>query len=400
MIAYLVNQYPQSSQSFIRREILAVEKLAGEPVERFSVRRWDQQLADENDRAEQAKTRVVLDAGGGGLLGATLKTLFARPAPFFSALALALKVGRRSHRGPLYHLIYLAEACVLLDWLRAKNVTHVHAHFGTNSTTVAMLARALGGPRYSFTVHGPEEFDAPEFLSLGEKVRRCDFAVVISEYGRSQLCRWSDVRDWDKIKVIRCGLDGQFLDAPTTPPPDAPRLVCVGRLGEQKGHLVLIEAAARLAREGVTFELNLIGDGPLRGAIESAISNHDLRDRVKLLGWKSNAEVADAIRDSRALVLPSFAEGLPVVFMESLALERPVITTYIAGTPELVQPGVSGWLVPASNIDLLAAAMKEALTLPPRRLHEMGRAGAEVVRRNHTAATEAARLLELFRRAG
>ena len=398
MIAYLVNQYPQSSQSFIRREILAVEKLAGSRVERFSVRRWDQQLVDENDRAEQAKTRVVLDVGAAGLLAAALKTLFTRPGRFFSALSLAWKIGKRSHRGRLYHLIYLAEACVLLGWLREKNVTHLHAHFGTNSTTVAMLARVLGGPRYSFTVHGPEEFDAPQFLSLGEKVRRADFAVVISEYGRSQLCRWSDVRDWDKIKVIHCGLDAQFLDGPKTAPPDAPRLVCVGRLGEQKGHLVLMEAAAKLARDGVSFELNLIGDGPLRGAIESAIAANKLGDRVKLLGWKSNAEVADAIRESRALVLPSFAEGLPVVFMESLALERPVITTYIAGTPELVQPGVSGWLVPASNVDLLATAMREALNLPPHRLHEMGKAGAEIVRRNHIAATEAGKLLELFRR--
>ncbi|HYO11374.1 MAG TPA: glycosyltransferase [Tepidisphaeraceae bacterium] len=398
MIAYLINQYPQSSQSFIRREILAVEKLRGRAVERFSVRRWNVQLVDEGDRAEQARTRVVLDAGGLGLLSATLKALFTRPAKFFSALRLALKVGRRSHRGPLYHLVYLAEACVLLGWLRERGVTHVHAHFGTNSTTVAMLVRALGGPRYSFTVHGPEEFDAPEFLALGEKVRRSDFAVVISEYGKSQLCRWSDVRDWDKIKVVHCGLDGQFLDVAKVPPPAAPRLVCVGRLGEQKGQLVLMEAAAKLARDGVEFELNLIGDGPMRPAIEATIAMHNLGGRVKLLGWKSNAEVAAEVQRSRALVLPSFAEGLPVVFMESLALERPVITTYIAGTPELVQHGVSGWLVPASSVDALAAAMREALATDPARLHEMGRAGAEIVRRNHTATTEAAKLLELFER--
>lgn len=398
MIAYLINQYPQSSQSFIRREILAVEKLRGRAVERFSVRRWNVQLVDEGDRAEQARTRVVLDAGGLGLLSATLKALFTRPAKFFSALRLALKVGRRSHRGPLYHLVYLAEACVLLGWLRERGVTHVHAHFGTNSTTVAMLVRALGGPRYSFTVHGPEEFDAPEFLALGEKVRRSDFAVVISEYGKSQLCRWSDVRDWDKIKVVHCGLDGQFLDVAKVPPPAAPRLVCVGRLGEQKGQLVLMEAAAKLARDGVEFELNLIGDGPMRPAIEATIAMHNLGGRVKLLGWKSNAEVAAEVQRSRALVLPSFAEGLPVVFMESLALERPVITTYIAGTPELVQHGVSGWLVPASSVDALAAAMREALAADPARLHEMGRAGAEIVRRNHTATTEAAKLLELFER--
>jgi len=308
-------------------------------------------------------------------------------------------MSRRSPRPWPYHLIYLAEAAWLCRQLRVAGVDHLHAHFGTNAAEVALLARELGGPPYSFTVHGPEEFDAPEFLSLGEKVRRSAFAVAISEYGRSQLCRWSDMSDWDKIKVVRCGLDGQFLDVAGTPPPAAPRLVCVGRLGSQKGQLVLIEAAAQLKRDGVEFKLNLIGDGPMRPAIEAAITKHGLGDRVKLLGWKSNADVAKEIQNSRVLVLPSFAEGLPVVFMESLALERPVITTFIAGTPELVQPGVSGWLVPASNVEQLASAMKEALTIPPERLHEMGKAGGEIVRRNHTAATEAAKLLQLFKQA-
>src|SRR5207247_5590644 len=94
----------------------------------------------------------------------------------------------------------------------------------------------------------------------------------ISNYTRSQAYLWSQPRDWDKIKVIHCGLDAQFLHAPKTPPPAAPRLVCVGRFGAQKGNLVLIEAAGRLAKDGVDFELTLIGDGPLRGEIESAIA--------------------------------------------------------------------------------------------------------------------------------
>jgi glycosyltransferase involved in cell wall biosynthesis len=394
-VAYLINQYPQASQSFIRREILALEKL-GQPIERFTIRRWNTQLVDEGDRAEQAKTRVVLDVGATGLLRAMIRTLVRHPVRFFSTLLYAIQIGWRSVRGVPLHVVYFAEACVLLEWFEQRDIRHVHAHFGTNSTTVAMFVRMLGGPPYSFTLHGPEEWDSPEFLRIGDKIRRAAFCVVISDFGRSQAYRWARRGDWGKVHVIHCGVDEQFLSAAKSPPPAEPRLVCVGRFGETKGQLVLIEAAAQLAAEGVNFELILIGDGPLRGDIEAAIARHGLGDKVKLMGWQSNQVVLDTLRNSRALVLPSFAEGLPVVFMESLALGRPVITTYIAGTPELVQNGISGWLVPASTVAPLADAIRQALQMPVERLWEMGQAGGRIVEQNHNATTEARKLLELF----
>jgi colanic acid/amylovoran biosynthesis glycosyltransferase len=402
-IAYLINQYPQPSQTFIRREIAALESL-GVTVERFTVRRWSGQLVDPRDVAERDRTTTILDAGPLGLLGATLATMFTRPARFFRAMSLAIRTGRRSPRGLPYHAIYLAEACVLLRRLgshagRGDPVRHLHAHFGTNSATVAMLCAALGGPRYSFTTHGPEEFDSPVALALGEKVRHAAFAIAISDFGRSQLMRWSDLRDWDKLHVVRCTVDSSLLDGTIMPPPDEPRLVCVARLGEQKGHQVLLDAAARLARQGVPFQLTLIGDGELRPAIEETIRRHDLSRHVRLAGWMSNDAVRDEIVRSRAMVLPSFAEGLPVVFMESLALGRPVITTWIAGTPELVQNGKTGWLVPPGAVDELADAMRAALTGPAEQLHQMGVAGREIVRKRHHGATEAAKLLELIRAA-
>src|SRR5205085_2003157 len=113
------------------------------------------------------------------LLFALLAALFTRPASFFRALRLTLRCARRGDRGLLYHLIYLAEACVLRKWFAQSRIDHVHAHFGTNSTTVALLVRALGGPDYSFTCHGPEEFDKPESLSLGLKIRHAAFVVAV-----------------------------------------------------------------------------------------------------------------------------------------------------------------------------------------------------------------------------
>jgi colanic acid/amylovoran biosynthesis glycosyltransferase len=394
-VAYLVNQYPQPSHTFIRREIAALESL-GVTVQRFTVRQWDQKLVDPRDQEEQRKARVILHAGAIGLFNATLHTLFTRPTRLFRTWALACRTGWRSHAGLAKHLVYVAEACVLRRWLADAGIRHVHAHFGTNSTAVAMLCRELGGPPYSFTMHGPDEWDRPQALAIGEKIARSRFAVVISHFGKSQAQRWVDHAHWEKIRIVRCGIDDTFLAAAKTPPPLAARLVCVGRLGQAKGHLALVEAAAKLAAEGLAFEVALIGDGPMRAPIQALVAQHNLHDHVKLLGWRDNDAVRREIQNSRAMVMPSFAEGLPVVFMESLALERPVIATQIAGVPELVRHGVSGWLVPAGAIDPLVDAMREALTLPVSRLWQMGRSGAEIVAGQHSSTGEAKKLAALF----
>lgn len=394
-VAYLINQYPMTSLTFIRREIAAIEAL-GQKVPRYAIRRWDEKFVDLLDEAELRKTRVILDAGVFRLVQALVFTMMGRPGPFLKALGLAVQMGWRSERGLFVHIIYLVEACVLLDWFTRDQIEHVHIHFGSNPATVALLCRALGGPPYSFTVHGPEEFDRPQSLALGEKIRRSAFAVAISEFGRSQLCRWVSHDQWPKIRVVRCGVDALFLQTKPTPPPASRRFVCVGRLAEQKGQLILIEAAGQLQREGIDFELILAGDGPMRGEIERLIDRLGLGGQVKLVGWQTNTQVYDLIRDSRAMVLPSFAEGLPVVIMEALALGRPVISTYVAGIPELVLPGETGWLIPASSVAALAAAMRQALDTPIEVLDRMGRAGAKRVAQYHDVHRESDKLLDLF----
>ncbi|WP_413165471.1 glycosyltransferase [Capilliphycus salinus ALCB114379] len=395
-IAYLVNQYPKVSHSFIRREILAVEA-TGIEVLRFSVRSLEDELVDEADKQELAKTKFILNVGVIGLFLSLLWAILTRPFRLFSGFKLALKVGKKSERGILYHLIYLVEACVLLRWLLESEVEHLHVHFGTNSTTVAMLCKALGGPTYSFTVHGPEEFDKPQAINLTEKINHASFVVAISSFGKSQLYRWCDYKQWSKIQVVRCGVDHLFLEQPHVPVPDEPRFVCVGRLSEQKGHLLLVEAVSQLAAEGVKFKLVFVGDGELRHPIETLMSQLNLKDYIEITGWATNTQVREQILAAQALVLPSFAEGLPVVLMEALALGRPALTTYIAGIPELVEPNKNGWLVPAGSIPSLKEAMKAVLNTPCEQLEEMGKLGAEQVAKQHNITTEATKLGLLFR---
>lgn len=394
-IAYLVNQYPKVSHSFIRREIAGLEA-CGVQVARFSIRSCGSELVDEADKLELEKTRIVLGVGVLGLLASLLGIAFSRPFAWLKAFWLMFQISRVSDRSVLYHLAYLAEACVLLGWFSELGIEHVHAHFGTNSTTVAMLCHALGGPPYSFTVHGPEEFDQPKALSLEEKIKRAAFVVAISSFGKSQLFRWCDRQHWSKIHVVHCGVDEIFLTQVSTSVPEHPQLVCVGRLCEQKGHLLLIQAAAQLAAEGLQFKLILVGDGPLRPQIETLILQFGLQEYVEITGWASNYEVGQHILASRAMVLPSFAEGLPVVIMEALALGRPVISTYVAGIPELVKPDFCGWLVPPGSVDDLTAAMRAVLKSPVEKLEQMGRAGAERVAQQHNTTVEAGKLKVLF----
>lgn len=394
-IAYLVNQYPKISHSFIRREIAGLEA-AGIPVERYSIRP-QMDLVDRADRVEIDKTKAVLGIGMLRSILCVIKVAITNPAKFLTALGLTLKTSWGADRSVLHHLAYLIEACVLLLWFEKQKITHVHAHFGTNSTTVAMLCQALGGPAYSFTVHGPEEFDRAKTISLEQKINKAAFVVAVSSFGKSQLFRWCNRQHWPKIHVVHCGVDEEFLNQPPINIPSTPRLVCVGRLCEQKGQLLLIEAAKLLAATGTEFKLILVGDGELREEIETAIAENNLQNFVEITGWADTNKVRQEILASRAMVLPSFAEGLPVVLMESLALGRPAISTYVAGIPELIEEETSGWLVPAGSVEALSKAMQIALETPIEQLEQMGIAGAKKVQQQHNAATGAVHLANLFR---
>lgn len=395
-IGYVVNTYPSPSHSFIRREIHALER-RGITIHRFAMRRHDGPLADAGDQAEAAATDYVLSQGAFALAFALMLALVSAPARFVSAWSLAMRAARGSQTGRLWHLIYLAEATWLARRARAQGLQRLHAHFGTNSATVAMLAHALGGPPFSFTVHGPEEFDRPDAIALGLKLERADFAVAISSFGRSQLCRWVDHRHWQKLKVVHCGIEPAHYADPAPMPASRPlRLVAIGRFAEQKGQLLLIEAMAEAVRRGVDLRLDLVGDGPMRLPLERAIAHHGLGGSVTLTGWLDEAGVREQVEKAHALVLPSFAEGLPMVVMEAMAAARPVIATWVAGIPELVQPGRTGWLVPAGSAEALTDALCEMALTQPERLVQMGRSARGRALARHDIDVSAAALAALF----
>ncbi|BAQ62823.1 glycosyl transferase [Geminocystis sp. NIES-3708] len=394
-IAYLINQYPKISHSFIRREIQALEK-KGLEIKRYSIRYSEDKLVDIEDKEELKETKFILNVGMIGLLINILKTIIFYPFNFIKTIIFTLKIGYKSDRGIVRNLAYLGEACVLSFWLKQENITHIHAHFGTNSATVAMLSNILFDFTYSFTIHGPEEFDKPETISLPEKIKKATFVVVISSYGKSQVYRWCDYPEWGKIHIIHCGLNEKFIDAKITPITLENNLVCVGRLCPQKGQILLLKAIARLKEKRIICNLTLVGDGELRREIENLAEKLEVKNQIIITGWASSEEVKQQITKAKLMVIPSFAEGLPVVIMESLALGIPVISTYIAGIPELIVNGESGWLIPAGDIDALTIAIESALNLPIEKLEEMGQKGKIAVNKNHNIYQETENLIKLF----
>lgn len=391
-IAYLVNRYPAVSHSFIRREILALEA-SGVGVTRFSIRPFDRNLPDPADRLEAERTRVVVGQGIGTLILATVKLLFGRPAAFFRSLGIALKAFLDEPRRGWRQIFYLVEAC----WIARQlgGIDHLHAHFGTNPAAVARLVSCLTGIPYSFTVHGPDEFDAPGALDLRGKIADARYVMAISSYGRSQLMRWSDPVHWHKIRIVPCGVDRVFTQAIPPRADYGKTLCCVARLSAQKGIPLLIDAVAELAQRRDDLRIVLVGDGEMRGELETMIAARELSEIVSITGFVGAAEVRDILLSSRAMVLPSFAEGLPVVIMEALALETPVLVTAIAGVPELVDEDC-GWVVPAGSVSALVEAMNAALDCDAERLAAKGRVGRERVLVRHDSAKIGASLATLF----
>jgi colanic acid/amylovoran biosynthesis glycosyltransferase len=396
-VAYLINEYPAVSHTFIKREIQALER-RGVRVIRFALRSRQGELVDADDRRELEDTRYVLSGGLGVLAIAAARRAVLAPSQFLTALALTIRLSLDSDKSFARHLAYLAEACLLRQWLADEGVTHLHAHFATNPAEVALLVRTLGGPRYSFTAHGSDIADRPAQMALEYKVGHASFVAVVCSFGRNQIWRWVPFEMWGKVALIRCGLPPGYGADSTAMGEKPHRLVCVGRLSKEKGQALLIEATAQLRDSGVPVEVVLVGDGPMRAELERLVERHRLERHVRLVGFLDNDGTEKELCLARALVVSSLSEGLPVVIMEAMANRRPVIAPYLAGIPELVIQGESGWLYPPGDVNALKQAMKACLTATPDTLAALGDRAHDRVLSYHDADVEADKLLGLIRR--
>ena len=394
-IAYLTGEYPAISHTFILREVLALRDL-GYDVQTCSVRRTgSEHHRGPDEKAAAETTFYILDAAKKpATLLAALGWAMARPGQLWRTLRLALKTRPAGIKATIWQMFYLLEALVLAHHCDRAGIIRIHNHFAMASSSVAMLASELSGIPYSFTLHGPADFLDTGRWRLDEKIARASFVACISQFCRSQAMLFSDPAHWPRLHIVHCGVDPDRYAAASDRPAGRDVLF-IGRLAAAKGVPVLLEAFAQLRDAWPDARLTLIGDGPARAALEARSRELGLTQAVRFTGYLSQAEVASELARCDLFALPSFAEGVPVVLMEAMASGRPVVTTRIAGIPELVQDGISGCVVAPGDVDAFAEAMIAVLA-DPETARSMGQAGHEKVSAEFNVRHEAERLGKLL----
>lgn len=392
-VAYLVSKYPAVSHTFILHEVSAL-RARGLEIETFSVRQaTGGDIIDAINAEEARKTRHLLPANPLAYAGALLWACATRPLRFFRTFVRAVGGFDVSPYQRLMWLFYFLEAVLLAQWLVRGRHQHLHCHFGNNGSNTAWLAADLAGLPFSMTLHGID-IDEPEKFRLSRKIAEARFTVCISKFGKARMMHLCPPEHWRRIRVVRCGI--YPLDPPCgAPVTGAGRLVCVARLSAEKGHLVLLDALKALHDDGTPFSCTLVGDGPLRRALEQRVEALGLTGSVRFTGALPPPEVARHYAASDAAVLASFGEGIPLVLMEAMNHGRPVVATRVGGIPELVEHGVNGLLVAPGSVPELAAALRRLLR-DPARAAEMGAAARDTVATRFHMDTGAEKLYALF----
>ncbi|MFQ4139091.1 glycosyltransferase family 4 protein [Nodosilinea sp. PGN35] len=393
-IAYFTGTYPRATDTFIQREVTGLRDL-GLEVFTFAVRRpADDSIVGPEQIAERSQTNYLLPFNLGLMVKAHLTLLFGAPSRYVQGLKLAWATSQPGFKGFLYQLIYFVEAGILAHLITTQNIAHLHNHIASSSCTVAMLAAELGGFTFSFTMHGPHIFFEPYRWRVDEKIKHAKFVACISHFCRSQGMIFSRPDQWDKLKIVHCGVDPSLFETVTHQGPGK-RLLYVGRLAAEKGLPVLLEALPELIDLEPELILTVVGDGADRALLEQQVSALGLQNHVRFLGYQSQSAVREHLKNTDIFVLPSFAEGIPVVLMEAMAAGVAVIATQVAGVSELVHSGINGYGVPPGDRQALSECisflMKDADTR-----NRLGAAARTRVEQEFNVLTEVEKLYQLF----
>jgi glycosyltransferase involved in cell wall biosynthesis len=396
-IAYLISRYPAISHTFILREVLELRTLG------FDIRVASINACDRSGNAltpaeaeEKENCFYVKQAAGRHLLQDLVLTLAGNPLGLGRALGFAVCAHGLSLGKSWKNLFYLAEAVLVARWMQRGGLSHLHVHFATPAATVGLLVSKIAPFGFSMTVHGPEEFYNVNDHLLPGKCLHSRFVCAISDFAGSQLMKLLPAEQWSKIRVIPLGVDPEvFAPVRQRTAQEFFQLLCVGRLVPEKGQHILLDAVARLRAEDRDVRLILVGDGPSRVSLEACVRRLNLGSAVTLTGAINQDEIRAIYSRADTFVLASFAEGVPVVLMEAMAMEIPCIATWIAGIPELIRDGCQGLLVSPGNPAALAAAIARLMDEDSLRL-SLGKAGRRRVIEKYNLKNNVARLGRMF----
>ena len=394
-IAYLTGEYPRATDTFIQREVKALRE-KGLDIHTFSIRRTgDEHIVGAEQIEERKGTFCVLPPNLWQLIISHLLLIFKSPLRYLQAIKLAWKTRQQGIKGTAYQLFYFIEAGVIAAELKRRNVGHIHNHSADSSGNVTMLASVMADLTFSMTIHGPGLFFEPHRWALDEKFSRCLFAICISNFCRSQCMLFSPKQTWHKMHIVHCNVDTELFDV-VSHDKSGHNLLYVGRLASVKGLPILFQSLQQLKSTNEDFTLTLIGDGSERSDLEKLVEELQLQDHVKFVGYKSQQEVREYLQQTDVFVLPSFAEGVPVSLMESMATGVPVIATQVGGVSELVDNGVNGYLVPAGDSVSLAEKM-EILLGDTKLRNQFAQASRMTIEKEFNMPIETQKLYKLFK---
>jgi colanic acid/amylovoran biosynthesis glycosyltransferase len=367
-IAYVMTHYPKVALSFLSGEIDEME-MRGATVQPFAMNLADQtDLLSEDARARYAKTRY-LKRSWGELFGAFASKAFRHPIAMTKLVGTAISSARGDLPLTIRRFSHLVQGASVARECERRGIHHLHAQFGQAPATIAWFASEMMNfvekrrATWSFTIHGFQDFVDETIARLDLKAASASFVVCVSDFTRSQLYRLVHPSLWDRVRVVRCGIDlSLFQQRKKRPRSRIPKLISVGRLSTEKGQVVLLRACRLLADRGRMVQLTLIGNGPLESLIRSEVAAEKMETYVELTGELPPEAVRDRLEDSDVFCLTSFAEGLPISIMEAMAVGVPVIASSIAGIPELVVNEETGLLVPPGNVEALADAIEKMLS--------------------------------------
>ncbi|MBN1878410.1 MAG: glycosyltransferase [Anaerolineae bacterium] len=376
-VAYIIHQHPSLRTTFIRREIDALRAM-GLRVEVFSLRpcdvaslKGDAEALDHMEHTHYLPAHPLATA----YVWATLRESFRSPRKVLRNLSLALEPGAGSV-SRWQHGFHVWRATWLAQRLRTMgNCRHLHAHFSGSSTTTALAAARLLGVGFSFTSH--TSMDPTPLVRLKE----AQFVASISEYDRQRLLEAVPAEEREeihqKIHIIHCGIP--LAQWPFTPRnwnrisnTAIPTILSVGAVEEKKGHDILLQACRLLRDQGVRFRCRIVG-GYAGMDLRPLVKELDLQDTVTLLGALPQEAVKEELLNCDIFTLAcrrtstGNSDGIPVALMEPMAIGRPVVSTRIAGVPELVIDGQTGFLAepgdPVSLAEKLRSVMQDSTRL-------------------------------------
>lgn len=391
-ILYVIGTYPLLTTTFIDRELAAMKE-RGVTIHVISMRRPAGSLSPEQTE-EMRKVRYMLPVSPLQLVIAVVMAFILHPAALSGTLLRLVRAPHPSVRARFRTFGHVFLGVYTWAVVRSDPPSHVHAHFVDRAAVIGIVVAALLGCSYSVTAHANDIYVKP--VLLREKATLARFVATCTGFNARYL---AGVVPGARVELVYHGLDPDRFEESADE--DVGRIVSVAQLKEKKGLTYLISACRVLADAGVTFECDIIGEGPLRHELAEQIRTQRLDGRVTLLGPMPHDEVIDRVRTASLFVLPSVVakdgdrDGIPNVILEAMALGKPVVSTDISGIGEAVIDGVTGSLVPPGDISALADAIADLLNRPETR-SKMGEAGRRRIDEVFDIRLNARRLEELL----